>query len=75
MGSDQNSNPITVHATIVSDPNFDPSTGHALGSGTCSDPITGQAALGSSTCSGCHATSDFGTGFSPTIGHAALDSN
>ena len=31
--------------------------------------------MGSSTCFGCHATSDFGTGSSPTIGHVALDSN
>ena len=66
--------PITVYAAAGSGPNFDPSTGHALGSSS-SDPTTDHVALGSSTGSGCHTTSDFGTGSSLTIGNAALDSS
>ena len=52
LGSNQNSNPITIHVAASSDP----STSHALGSGTCSDPTTSQTTLGFDISSGCHAT-------------------
>ena len=48
--------PITVYAAAGSGPNFDPSTGHALGSSRCSNPITDHVALGSGTGSDCHTT-------------------
>ena len=69
------SDPIIVYAATGSGPNFDPSTGHALGSSRHSNPTTDHVVLGSSTGSGCHTTSDFGTGSSPTIGHAASNSS
>ena len=74
-GSGQNSNPITVRAAVGSSPNSNPSTAHALGSNRCSDPTIDHAALGFGKGSGCHATLDSDTRFSPTSGHAASDSD